>query len=222
MTNQTATREDELPLVGMSKSERWEFFLSAYYRVEEMVRGASDYDANFSEDRIKMYKEDVLARMKGRLLADMLNDVKNRGDNVRLVTALLKGLDDGSLFCSDIQDLGLFENLFHYNLYRFAYAIEHFVERGELLDVIRLVMDEVEKHDQERELLIQDIEFLLQLGMLRLYDYDMTLEGHEELPLEVRMEFSTFYDEDTDADRQAYSKKYPGFPFLSPQIKASR
>lgn len=192
------TRGDDSALVSMSERERRQLFAAAFSRVEEMVRGVPDHDVNFSEERVKTYKEDMLYRINLWLLNEMFNDVRNRGDNVRVVNALLNSMGSGNLVCENIFDLGLFEHLFRYRLYHFSSEVEHFADKGELLDVLKLLMDDVDKQDEQGELSIADIETLLRLGMFRIYDYDMTLENHEELPLEVRIEFSGVFDRNTD------------------------
>lgn len=152
-----------------------------------------------------------------------LNHPSQWKQNLRFASALRSGVTNGTIELSTDNDALAFSVLFAKSFSLMPQVIEHYADSGEVIELMSAVLLQEEKDEkEERERWLpgrkrKDFEDeRLLFKVLRVYNYDMRLRGESgaqdddeslmQLPLEVRLEFSGFYDPATAADESRYGE----------------
>lgn len=142
-------------------------------------------------------------------------------DQRRFFDALIDGVRTGDIVLRTMNDLSAFGGLIVFALYSLPQVVEHYAHSGELLDVMRMLkkLDDQDSANASEDFEVNEKKELAHIRVLRLYDYDQNRaaelqaqEGDDEssvcdLPLEMRMEFSGFFDEISDEEHKRLRSK---------------
>lgn len=138
------------------------------------------------------------------------------GDQRRFFDALIDGVRTGDIVLRTMGDLSAFSGLIVFALHSLPQVVEYYAHSGELLDVMRTLkkLGDQDSANASEDFEVNEKKELAHIRVLRLYDYDQnraaelrSQEGDDEssvydIPLEMRMEFSGFFDEIFDEEKE--------------------
>lgn len=132
----------------------------------------------------------------------------------RFTAALCEGLNSGAFSISTDKDAFAFSALFSKSFFVMPAVVEHYVATGEILDLMKEVIEHEFACDQSRA------REHMMFKVARLYAYDMRRRTEEkpdeadvntgddeklqQVPLAIRLEFSGFYEPVNDAEVRWY------------------
>lgn len=201
------------------KDRRESYIVNAFQKISGAINRASDYHSGFDVSKTKQMKRDMLKHMEYWFFETMLRDVEGWDDNVRFVDAILRAIENNTVVFDDFKDVAPLDLLFFLRLHYFPSVIEHFAERGELVDVLGSLRESaIDSVDKNLNALIEGTEVptVSQIKLLRLYRYDRTRKhekqnesvgsAESDVPLEIRLQFSGFHDPVTDEEVRNFSE----------------
>lgn len=168
-------------------------------------------------------RRSYMARWNRLLTETMMNaPVEQHQGHYRVLTALREGVGNGVISLDDEDDVKLMDKLIHSNFAFCPALVEDYLESGELADALRLLvpremLDGRLPNDPGGEPMMA-MTRTLRVGMFRLYYYDTMRareydankdegvvdrgddENHQDLPLEIRLSFSGFFEPVTFAE----------------------
>lgn len=105
---------------------------------------------------------------------------RERDANERMIRALYEGLKSGAVVVSREEDRDAFFSILYSSTVVFAPAIVRYIERGEIMEIMRQTREEIRQNTAKKKL-------------LKLFVFDME-HDITNLPLEIRMSLSGFND----------------------------
>lgn len=162
-------------------------------------------DGNSSRKKVTVWK------IEGWLEKEMDAESEHYEENLRFLRALHAGFTTGSLALDDLDDVFVFSSVFRTHIWRLPQAVEYYVGRGELLDVVRMfesspaILADPYAASPDHPVLLR-----------RLYENDMSMNAEKvatdevfDVPLEIRAAFAGLDDPLSDAeDRQKLFSDY--------------
>lgn len=143
---------------------------------------ASETWKNERDLRYKRGTQATFVERRLQQLLNVLNSPERSMFNVIVVLALRDGLRNGDIAVKNWDDLCSLTTTLIPSVMAFAPIIKHYVDSGELLDVIRAVREEATMLNSAPKL-------------LRFFCFEME-EDRSQVPVEIRLELSGFYDKD--------------------------
>lgn len=144
-----------------------------------------------------------------------------REDRLRFMNVVTDGLNNGDISFDTFDDFTLFFNslflLDEFDLSLYPDVVEYYVSRGEIVEVVNIVDDVVTNASNALGGFIDDQSVNDALRTLRLYEYDQnresqyraehgSLDGFDELPLEIRAEFAGLSNALTPEEYEVYEE----------------
>lgn len=166
------------------------------HMLRKRIHLVPDSSAKMTRSECVSVKEDAL-----QLMEEWFNEFVwfSRHENAfALVDAIRGQLDSGDLVIADVDDVHALLFGFMIDMGLPSKTMEHYVNTGEFLDVLKLLDERADGMDTE------DMALLCSKGLQRLYEHDVssiqeTAAGDDEnrvveVPLEIRAAFAGLYD----------------------------
>lgn len=116
-------------------------------------------------------------------------------DHKRFVNILISAMKEEKIAFRDEGDLYLLHFLTYMSFQEMPEIIEHYASSGEIKEVMYLLSLDSPKLTDENFFWL----YRAHTKLTRLYEFDMFSEEHRGLPLEIRLEFSGFYEDEMTA-----------------------
>lgn len=140
--------------------------------------------------------ESIASRALRRLFSpERLNDFLHKGNSTELVGVLHRAVVDRTVVLHSPEDVRLLYFILSAGFGQDADAIAHYISTGEVMEVMGAVNREFGRGGRDR--IEEHARRSAQKMLRRLYGYDMSLDEHEEIPLEIRMSFAGCFDDET-------------------------
>lgn len=189
-----ATLHAVMPDVSGDDSERqhrhWgRFLVESEERLTGIIKAAvltmkAENMPSADEEPLASQLEDILYSMSYFMHKTSMRDTDRKEEKRRTLLALIHGLYAHKIELPTVEEMFAVAFVVGKSFWETPEIVEHYVQTGELLDVV------VRFYDQGHAL-GETVRHHLQA----LYDYDMSINEHEQLPLEIRMNFAGCFDD---------------------------
>lgn len=152
------------------------FFDDAYLNLSAQAYIVDDSSKKLNDIvGVKRFKRDFDERMSRLICDSRANDRENYDGNVRFLTALVNGLENGKIVLDTTDDLVLFAELFTSANMRHPQVVEYYIETGDLVSLMHMLSINPEPESFFK----LNADKLMPIKLIQLYNYETSaLEEH--------------------------------------------